>query len=69
MSNLIDVVIPWVDGDDPKWKKEFVSWKKKMDSSYNEISNSAIRYADWGTLKYWFRSVEKCMPWVNKFFL
>ena len=68
MSNLIDVVIPWVDGDDPKWKKEFVSWKKKMDSSYNEISNSAIRYADWGTLKYWFRSVEKCMPWVNKFF-
>ena len=30
--------------------------------------NTAARYRDWGTLKYWFRGVEKFAPWVNKIF-
>ena len=30
--------------------------------------NSAARYRDWGTLRYWFRAVEKYAPWVRKVF-
>ena len=27
------------------------------------------RYRDWGTLRYWFRAVEKFAPWVNRIHL
>ncbi len=58
----IDFVILWVDGNDPKWQSE----KSKYDSNINNDSNTAMRYRDWGLLPYWFRSVEKFAPWVNK---
>ena len=57
----IDFVIPWVDGKDPKWLKErnlFIKAEETDDS----------RYRDWGTLPYWFRSVESYAPWVNRIF-
>lgn len=56
----IDFVIPWVDGADPVWlaKKSKYSAKSGEDARVN-------RYRDWGTLRYWFRGVEKFAPWVN----
>lgn len=60
----IDFVILWVDGNDPKWQSE----KSKYDSNFNDDSNSANRYRDWGLLPYWFRSIEKFTPWVNKIY-
>ncbi len=59
MNNKIDFVIAWVDGDDPKWQKD----RKKYDT--NSGDSREIRFRDWGTLKYWFRAVEKYAPWVN----
>lgn len=57
----IDFVIPWVDGNDPLWKKE------RMLYSSDKISDaSAARYRDMGILKYWFRAVEAYAPWVNR---
>ena len=58
----IDFVILWVDGNDPAWQSE----KAKYDSNVKDDSNSASRYRDWGLLPFWFRSVEKFTPWVNK---
>ena len=64
----IDFVITWVDGSDPKWLAE----KKKYENVISESSksvdaNSIYRYrADSELLRYWFRSVEKFAPWVNK---
>lgn len=58
----IDFVILWVDGNDPKWQSE----KAKYNSNINDDSNCASRYRDWGLLPFWFRSVEKFTPWVNK---
>ncbi len=58
MSN-IDFVLTWVDGNDEKWQ----------DSYRNHKGNKSINFAhyrDYGTLKYWFRAVEKYAPWVNK---
>lgn len=61
MKQPIDIVIPWVDGQDPEWfaQKQQYSPKKNEDDNIN-------RYRDWGLLQYWFRGVEKYAPWVNK---
>ncbi len=57
----IDFVLTWVDGADPKWLEE----REKYDTS-GAYGNKASHYRDYGTLKYWFRAVEKYAPWVNK---
>ena len=63
MNQNIDFVIPWVDGGDQEWLKEKNKYSQnKMDG--DDIRD--IRFRDWGTLKYWFRGVEKFAPWVNK---
>lgn len=60
----IDIVIPWVDPTDPVWQKEH----KFMAESEGIIiaDDSDARYRDWDIIKYFFRSVDKCMPWVRK---
>ncbi|MBE6209089.1 MAG: hypothetical protein E7128_02515 [Rikenellaceae bacterium] len=58
----IDFVITWVDGSDPAWQKEYRQYCTP-DGSEN---TSPIRYRDWGTLRYWFRAVEKYAPWVRR---
>lgn len=60
----IDFVVTWVDGNDPKWLEE-----KNKYSPTDEIMNTDIRYRDYGTFKYWFRSIEENAPWVNKIYL
>lgn len=57
----IDFVLTWVDGSDSQWQEA----RAKYDKTKAE-GNKAVHYRDWGTLKYWFRSVEKYAPWVNK---
>ena len=57
----IDVVLTWVDGADPEWLKEK---SKHTGEKYDD--DNINRYRDWGLLKYWFRSLEKFAPWVNK---
>ena len=58
----IDFVIIWVDGNDPAWravKNQYVPKPVGED-------DQEVRYRDWDNLQYWFRSVEKYTPWVNK---
>ena len=61
MNKPIDFVVLWVDCNDPDWQKE-----KNQYSGVKDVDNSINRYQDWDNLKYWFRSVEKYAPWVNK---
>ena len=58
----IDIVVLWVDGNDPAWLEE----KSKYAPPAAKDSNSVNRYRDWGLLPYWFRSIEKFAPWVRK---
>lgn len=61
MSDAIDIVIPWVDGNDPEWLAEKNKYKK------NKAEDDNInRYRDWDLLRYWFRGIEKNAPWINK---
>ena len=57
----IDLILPWVDGNDPLWRAE----KNKYDSSHLV---SDVRYESWDNLEYVFRGIEKYMPWVHKVF-
>ena len=61
----IDFVILWVDGNDPKWLSEK---NRYYEVETNTKGNQENRFRDWGLLKYWFRGVEKNVPWVNKIF-
>ena len=63
-SYPIDFVVLWVDGSDPKWLA-----KKKKYQPEIDVNNTAARYREWGTFKYWFRAVEKYAPWVNHIYL
>lgn len=63
-NNVIDFVIPWVDGNDLEWKIEFNKYVPK-----NKLLNSEDRFRDWDNLQFIFRSFEKCTPWVNKIYL
>ena len=56
----IDFVIPWVDGSDPQWQK----LRSRYTGDPSQIREA--QYREWGLLKYWFRSVEKYAPWVNR---
>lgn len=66
-KNNIDFVIMWVDDTDAEWRAEkerYVEVEQNVDSS----SSDDYRYRDWNLLKYWFRSIEKFCPWVNRVF-
>lgn len=62
VSEPIDFVIIWVDGNDPEWRAQ----KALYDENAETNANSEVRFRDWDNLRYWFRGVEKFAPWVNK---
>src|SRR5699024_3037811 len=61
MSNKIDFVICWVDGNDETWQKQKNDYTPGV-----KTDSKAIRYRDWDNLQYWFRGIEKYASWVNK---
>ena len=65
-NSPIDVVIPWVDGSDPKWLEEK---NKYVNKKYAEVATANYRFQSWDNLQYIFRGIENFMPWVNKVFL
>lgn len=58
----IDIVIPWVNGNDPNWQKI-----AKLYMPHKDFSNE--RFRDWDTLRYLFRSIEKYASWIHKVYL
>ena len=64
MNDKIDIIVPWVDGSDSTWLKEKELWYERCGK--DKKTNSDIRFQSWDNLKYWFRAIEKFMPWVNK---
>ena len=66
-NNDIDFVVTWVDGNDPNWQNEKSLYlKKENDAAWSDWVAGGMRYRDWGLLRYWFRGVETCAPWVRK---
>ena len=67
-NDKIDIIIPWVDGNDPAWQAERDEWLVKLGRKVDTKVNDNNRYQIWDNLQYWFRAVEKNMPWINKIF-
>ena len=65
MEENIDIVILWVDGEDPSWIENKRFWQKES----GILDENKERYRDWGNLPYLFRGIEKYAPWVNNVFL
>ncbi len=63
-NDKIDIVVTWVDGNDPEWLKE----KAKFTSNKEDNSATSNRFRDWDLTRYWFRGIEKYAPWVNHVF-
>ena len=57
----MDIVITYVDGNDPVWKKDY--------EKYTNVPVMQKRFRDWGTLKYLLRGVETNMPFINNVYL
>ncbi len=66
MNDKIDIVVPWVDGNDPEWQEK--KRKALLQTGDCMDSDSNVRFESWD-FKYWFRAIEKNMPWVNKVFV
>ena len=64
MAQDIDIVVTWVDMNDPRWKEEFNRYSGNPENEDNGVVDA--RFRDYGLLKYWFRGVEKFAPWVRK---
>lgn len=62
----IDFIVTWVNANDLEWRNEKEKWEKKLE--INNKLNGEERYRDWDFMRYWFRTVEKYAPWVNKIF-
>lgn len=60
MDLKIDYVFPYVNNEDINWLRGYQNYRKFQEPE---------RYRDWGTLKYVFRGIEKCMPWINNIYL
>ena len=53
-ENSIDIVITWVDGNDPEWRSE----KNKTRYGKEQLAETddrEERFRDWENLRYWFR--------------
>ncbi|MCS2150038.1 stealth family protein [Scandinavium manionii] len=61
-DNRIDIVIPWVDGNDALWMADFNVHKPKV----NNENSHEVRFRDWDLMRFWFRGIEENMPWVRK---
>ena len=61
MNEKIDLVLPWVDGNDPVWRRE-------RDFYFSGNSMEETRYEPWDNLQYIFRAIEENMSWINKIF-
>ena len=57
----MDVVITYVDGNDPVWKRDY--------EKYTDVPVMQKRFRDWGTLRYLLRGIETKMPFVRNVYL
>ena len=57
----MDIVITYVDGNDPVWKQDYEKTTK--------VPVMDKRFRDWGTLKYLLRGIETKMPFINNVYL
>ena len=62
--DIVDIIIPWVNGSDPIWYNRMMKDAKKNDYPMRQ-SYSQERYEQHDEIKWALRSIERFAPWVN----
>lgn len=60
----IDFVVTWLDSSDSKWQESYLKYKQDTKGRIEKA-----RFRNMHIFQFWFRSVERYAPWVNKVFL
>ena len=66
---MTDVVIAWVDGDDPAHKCKKAKYLTGKDETRFDDIAGAMRYRSTGEVYYCVASVLRYAPWVRKIFI
>lgn len=64
----IDVVVPWVNGDDPVHSEKLASYLNPTRKSKPKSAHPT-RYADMGELEFCISSILRFTPWVRRIFV
>ena len=69
-NEKIDIVVLWVDGNDPDWilEKEKYEALEKEGNFQRTTGEGVQRYRDYGLMRYWFRGMEKNLDWIGKIY-
>jgi len=67
--NTVDLVVPYVDSSDSQWQELFTKYNPDKNAELEEV-NARNRFRGQGQFfRFWFRCVEKNMPWIRKIHL
>ena len=64
----IDIVIPFVNGNDPQWINDYEKYKYGETTHLGD-GNKNTRFDGYDILKYVFRTIDQYVPWVCKIHL
>lgn len=65
VSSEIDIVIPWVNANDPKWRAQKNEYAM-LEGRPELLDDSDSRFRDWDTIRFLFRGIDLYMPWIRK---
>lgn len=65
----IDIVLPWVDGDDPVVKKDRLSYMNDGQEAQQEDVAGNSRYQSLGEIRYCIASINIFAPFIRKIFI
>lgn len=62
----IDYVLTYVDNSDKEWQTQY---KKVSRLNGRPVNTNGVRYRNWNTLKYLFRGIAECLPFINNLYV
>jgi hypothetical protein len=67
----VDVVVTWVDGDDPNWRRAFDEWrgKESFSDSFEQLATHQGRFTSHDELRYMLRSLWLYAGWVRRIYI
>ena len=68
MSREVDVVIAWVDGDDPAHRAKRLQYGGKVATTHNDVGGD-MRYRATGEIYFCIASILRYAPWVRKIWI
>ena len=69
MTDPVDIVYTWVDGDDPAWQRQFRAAADENGRRIDEVALDPARYRSRDELRYSLRSVWAFCGWARRIFI